>query len=130
MLKSRFTRCTFRWTATLPAVLLVISFAGCETGPDHLTAEMPLHLEEHLDAATIERAVTGAVMSQRQRGAELRARLATLSPLGTLDRGYALIERADGSPVTSAGPLSEGERVERRLRDGRRPARIEVNGTS
>ncbi len=54
MLKGRFIRCAFRWTATLPAVLLVISFAGCETGPDHLTAEMPLHLEEHLDAATIE----------------------------------------------------------------------------
>ncbi len=53
MLKSRFTPLRFRCTATLPAVLLVISFAGCETGPDPLTAEMPLHLEEHLDAATI-----------------------------------------------------------------------------
>ncbi len=54
MLKSRSTLCTFRWTATLPAVLLVISFAGCETGPDPLTAEIPLHLEDRLDAATIE----------------------------------------------------------------------------
>jgi len=35
------------------AGLLVLSCAGCETGPAPLTAEVPLHLEEHLDAATI-----------------------------------------------------------------------------
>ncbi|MEE9473126.1 MAG: sulfatase-like hydrolase/transferase, partial [Acidimicrobiia bacterium] len=35
------------------AGLLVLSCAGCETGPAPLTVDMPLHLEEHLDAATI-----------------------------------------------------------------------------
>ncbi len=36
------------------AALLVLSCVGCESGPAPLTAERPLHLEEHLDAATIE----------------------------------------------------------------------------
>ena len=37
----------------LAALLLFIS-AGCDSGPAPLTAEMPLHLEDHLDAARIE----------------------------------------------------------------------------
>jgi len=35
------------------ATLLVLMCAGCDSGPAPLTAETPLHLEEHLDAATI-----------------------------------------------------------------------------
>ncbi|MEE9264435.1 MAG: hypothetical protein V3V11_08270, partial [Vicinamibacteria bacterium] len=36
------------------AGLLVLSGVGCESGPAPLRVEMPLHLEDHLDAATIE----------------------------------------------------------------------------
>ena len=43
----------FRWTTLLLAVLLAPSCAGSDSGQPLLTAEMPLHLEEHLDAATI-----------------------------------------------------------------------------
>ena len=43
-----------RWLWQVLAGLLVLTCAGCETGPAPLTAEVPLHLEEHLDAATIE----------------------------------------------------------------------------
>jgi arylsulfatase A-like enzyme len=32
---------------------LALSGAGCEAGPPPLTADMPLHLEDHLDAATV-----------------------------------------------------------------------------
>ena len=35
------------------AGLLVLSCVGCESGPTPLTAERPLHLEEHLDAANV-----------------------------------------------------------------------------
>ncbi len=43
------------WTvASLLTVLLTLINAGCKSGPAPLTAEVPLHLEEHLDAATIE----------------------------------------------------------------------------
>ncbi|MDA2928455.1 hypothetical protein MYX84_00665 [Acidobacteria bacterium AH-259-O06] len=43
---------TLRWTAPLFALLSI--FASCERGPTPLTAHVPLHLEDHLDAATIE----------------------------------------------------------------------------
>ncbi|MCZ6515411.1 MAG: hypothetical protein O6850_06075, partial [Acidobacteria bacterium] len=33
---------------------LLSILASCETGPKPLTADLPLHLEEHLDAASIE----------------------------------------------------------------------------
>ncbi len=41
-----------RMAAPLAVLLLFIS-GGCDSGPAPLTAETPLHLEEHLDAATI-----------------------------------------------------------------------------
>jgi len=43
----------FRWTTMLLVVLLAPSCTGSDSGQPLLTAEMPLHLEEHLDAATI-----------------------------------------------------------------------------
>ena len=70
---------------------------------------------------TLEAAVAGA----RERAAELGGRLAALSPLATLERGFAVIERPDGALIATAAALSAGDRVELRLHDGRRPARIE-----
>ncbi len=56
----------------------------------------------------------------------LAARIGTLSPLATLDRGYALIARPDGMAVTSVATLTPGDEVDLRLHDGHRPARIEA----
>ena len=47
---SRASQCA----ALLLTVLLVPSCTGFDSGPPPLTAEVPLHLEEHLDVATIE----------------------------------------------------------------------------
>jgi len=50
----RFTRVVSR---ILPATLLTLAVVNCSGSPSDspvLTAEMPLHLEDHLDAATIE----------------------------------------------------------------------------
>ena len=44
---------TFLRTVPLLAVLLGVGCAGFETGPAPLTADVPLHLEDHLDVATI-----------------------------------------------------------------------------
>jgi len=43
----------FRWTTLLLAVVLAPSGAGGDSGQPLLAAEIPLHLEEHLDDATI-----------------------------------------------------------------------------
>jgi exodeoxyribonuclease VII large subunit len=44
-----------------------------------------------------------------------RARLLALSPAATLGRGYAIVQRADGTVVRSAAQLAPGERITIRL---------------
>ena len=61
----------------------------------------------------------------RERTTAIAGRLTALSPQATLDRGYAVVERADGTLATSAAVLQRGEAVALRLRDGVRGARIE-----
>ncbi len=51
--ESRHFRVLGRIAPPLAGLLLFIS-AGCDSGPAPLTAEIPLHLEDHLDAARIE----------------------------------------------------------------------------
>jgi exodeoxyribonuclease VII large subunit len=48
----------------------------------------------------------------------LRRRLEGLNPLAILDRGYALVQRADGIVVRSTGAVAEGEEVAIRVADG------------
>ena len=80
----------------------------------------------HHTAVLEHAALTGAAAA-RESTAALAARLRALSPLATLERGYALVERPDGSVAASAASLDEGERVALRMRDGRRHARIEAD---
>ena len=55
----------------------------------------------------------------------LDGRVRALSPQATLERGYALVQRPDGVAVTTAASLTAGDRLELRLRDGARAARVE-----
>ena len=54
-------------------------------------------------------------------------RLTLVSPLATLERGYALVLRADGAAATSAAELATGQHVALRMHDGTRAARIEAD---
>ncbi len=56
--------CTFRCAALLIGVLVVASCVDRDSGPGPLTAETPLHLEEHLEAATIEGSEVPADLSE------------------------------------------------------------------
>jgi exodeoxyribonuclease VII large subunit len=53
------------------------------------------------------------------------ARLRALSPLAVLDRGYALVQAADGSLIRSATQLAQGDRVTTRLSEGAFVSRVE-----
>jgi len=75
--------------------------------------------------ARIARVAAGQLATTRERFAEAGARIGALSPLATLERGFAVIERDDGSLVTSTASLASGDQVMLRLQDGRRAARIE-----
>lgn len=49
-------------------------------------------------------------------------RLRALSPLGVLERGYALVRDADGAAITNAASLHSGQTVTVQMRDGRAEA--------
>jgi exodeoxyribonuclease VII large subunit len=78
-------------------------------------------LERRLAAAA-----TGRLAGPRRTLEALTAKLATLSPLAVLERGYSLSRRADGSVVTSASGVQPGEALHVVFRDGDVDARVEA----
>ncbi|RKR06726.1 exodeoxyribonuclease VII large subunit [Kushneria sinocarnis] len=67
----------------------------------------------------LEGATTRAVSAQRQRLQASARALNAVSPLGVLERGYAIIEQGDGSVVRRAHDTRPGETLTARLGEGR-----------
>lgn len=72
-----------------------------------------------------------AAVEQRLRAAQrslalARRSLDALNPRSVLSRGFAVVEKADGSLVTGTESLHAGETVAIVLRDGRATARVEA----
>ena len=72
----------------------------------------------------LRRAPTLLVERRRARTEQAGARLRALSPQATLERGYAIV-RARDRVVRTATALSEGDRVDVRVAQGRFSARVE-----
>jgi len=71
-----------------------------------------------------------ALIVRRLRDDTLRLRglarsLHAVSPLATVARGYAILQREDGHVVRTVGEVAAGERLHARLQDGRLPLRVE-----
>jgi exodeoxyribonuclease VII large subunit len=68
-----------------------------------------------------------ALTVERKRAAleAVAGRLAVLSPLATLERGYAIVRTEDGEVITSTGQAVDGDRLEVRVADGQFGARVE-----
>ena len=73
---------------------------------------------EHL-AYRLEEAMQRKLESAKNRFSQLAQLLDSLSPLRTLDRGYAIITDASGAVVSDADAVSEGDTVNARLARGR-----------
>jgi exodeoxyribonuclease VII large subunit len=54
-----------------------------------------------------------------------RARVAALSPAATLERGYAVVQRADGALVRDPAAVADDERLQVRVAGGRLPVRVD-----
>jgi exodeoxyribonuclease VII large subunit len=80
--------------------------------------------------ARLERSMERVVRSAATRLHAVDGRLKALSPLAVLDRGYALVQGADGALIRSAAQLSEGDRVSTRLSDGSFMSRVEETSTT
>jgi len=78
------------------------------------------------------RRAASTTLTRRARDLErLSLALAAHDPERTLERGYALVERGEGEPVTSAAAAREESVVSLRFADGRVGARIDgERGTS
>ena len=62
-----------------------------------------------------------ALTDRRQHLASQQARLTALSPQGTLDRGYAVVRRLDGSLILDAAAVTKEEQLTVRVRSGTFP---------
>lgn len=97
-----------------------LALAGGRLSPASLQREV------RDDAARLERLGRGLVdsaarllRSASEGLASLGDRLDTVSPLGTLRRGYAIVAREDGHVVTDARDVETSDPLAVRLRDGR-----------
>lgn len=108
---------------------------------EHDLAKLHARLREHSPQARIvslgnrndalrhrlERAGTGLLGTKRQRLAELGRALNAVSPLATLQRGYAIVRDADSGAVrTRVTELTAGGRVCGQLQDGEFVAVVET----
>jgi exodeoxyribonuclease VII large subunit len=57
------------------------------------------------------------------------ARVAALSPAATLERGYAVVQRADGALVRNPAEVADDERLSVRVAGGRLPVRVDRDPT-
>jgi exodeoxyribonuclease VII large subunit len=91
----------------------------------HLHGQSPLRrlaLLRQRYARLPERLLQAWAAAQRRRRERLAAgarELQAVSPLATMQRGYAVLRHADGGVVTAVAQVSEGERLEALLADGR-----------
>ncbi|MCA9796034.1 MAG: exodeoxyribonuclease VII large subunit, partial [Candidatus Eremiobacteraeota bacterium] len=69
----------------------------------------------------LERRLTGSRLELAGLGGELKA----LSPLGVLERGYAICLDQDGKPIQTVSGRTPQEKIEVRLADGSLAARVE-----
>src|SRR5207248_6292581 len=70
------------------------------------------------------RAALACVGEAAQDVGRLSARVTSLSPEATLRRGYAVLQKGDGSAVRSPDEVSVGEPLAARVADGRIPVTV------
>lgn len=72
------------------------------------------------------RATTSLVTHRQQEIIGLAAQVTSLSPQATLDRGYAVLQRADGSVVREAATVAAGDKLTGRVASGTVPLVVEA----
>jgi exodeoxyribonuclease VII large subunit len=92
-------------------------------GPSNALAEQSLRLENlHLQ---LNRAMRQAIGSRREQLLPLVRTLNAVSPLATLERGYAIVSIEGGEILRNAADAKPGTLIDARLAQGRLRARVE-----
>ena len=84
--------------------------------PDEMLRPLREDLDMHI--ASLRRVSSTTLGNRQQNLAATTARLAALSPQGTLDRGYAVVRRPDGALITDATDVKAEEPFTVRVRSG------------
>ncbi|WP_409483707.1 exodeoxyribonuclease VII large subunit [Arsenicicoccus dermatophilus] len=84
--------------------------------PTTLVTQRRHEITRLVDRAT--RRVESTVQRDRARLEGVAGRLRTLSPLGTLERGYAVVQHEDGSVITGREDVAPAELLRVRVADG------------
>jgi exodeoxyribonuclease VII large subunit len=104
--RATLERAAHRLALARPERRLAVMRRRLEKAEDRLGAALPVLLER-----------------RRARLQLAHGRLAALSPLASLDRGYAIVRKEGGAVVTGPADVAANERVEIIVRDGRFGAR-------
>ena len=75
-----------------------------------------------------QRSTANAINMVREELLHLLARVRSLSPQSTLDRGYAVVQKADGTVARDPGQLQFGEKLRLRLARGDAHATVSESG--
>ena len=86
-------------------------------------------LEQRLDDTSdrLNRAAARRIEKANQKLGSLAARLESLSPLGTLSRGYSLTKTADGKLLRDAAAVQPGDVLVTRVANGEVTSRVEAS---
>lgn len=93
-----------------------------QRSPEHLVRECGRR--EEVLRARLDHAVEQYLSRLSHRTALAKKSLDMASPLATLARGFAIVTRPDGTLVTDARSVPQGEEIEARLASGRLRARV------
>lgn len=74
----------------------------------------------------LDQCMQGSLWKRRQRFESLHAHLTQLSPVAVLRRGYAIVQREDGTVLRSAGETAAGDDIRILLSEGKLKARVEA----
>jgi exodeoxyribonuclease VII large subunit len=122
-------------TPTAAAELATPNLADLEAALFALTQQlaryspvsMMLRERQRLDEVILrgERALRQQALLWRSGLSGLQGYLAALNPHAVLERGYAVVSKADGATVSRVGQITPGEELQVRVSDGRFGARVE-----
>ncbi len=114
--RSRLTMRSF--FNNLQSTLNAATAALKQTAPGHRISRSELQLQTLTQR--LRTTMTGVLQTRQRQLAVAGKSLHTISPLATLDRGYAIVTRsADGHVVHRASSVTPGEQVTARLAQGR-----------
>lgn len=123
-LDQRLHRCLLRQLQQRQARLDTLAARLYSHTPRHRLAQ--LGLRQRALQQRLHRCMPQRLKQLRQRLAAAAQQLDTLSPLATLARGYAIVQRLPGGEILrDAAQVEAGDRVEARLAQGRLICRVE-----